>query len=82
MYCYVHNIYIYKDYKVFEVEVMELLAFKDHIRAIHVSFTGQRLWCLHTDFFCHGVLHLLTKDKNIHIVDKQYYWRTVDNLHT
>lgn len=81
IYCYIQNIYVYKDHKIFEVEVMKVLEFKDHIRAIHVAYTGQRLWCLHTDLFCHGVLHLLTKDRKIHIIDKQYYWCVVNKLH-
>ena len=75
IYSYIQNIFIYKDYKVFEVELMKVSVFKDHIRALQVVFTGQRLWCLDSDFFCHGVLHLLTKDKNTYIIDKQFYWR-------
>ena len=82
IYCYIHNIYIYKDYKVFEVEAMKVMEFKDHIRAIHVACTGERLWCLQTDFFCHGVLHPLTKSKDIHVIDKRYYWRSINKLHT
>ena len=61
IYSYIQNIYIYKI--IFEVELMKVSVFKNHIKAIQVVFTGQRLWCLDSDFICHGVLHLLTKDR-------------------
>ena len=70
VYCYVHNIYIYKDHKIFDVEIMNVLSFKGHIRAIHVTYIDQRMWCHHNDLFCHGILHLLTKDENTYIIDK------------
>ena len=73
IYCYIINIYIYKDFKIFETEVMNVLSFNEHLRTIEVGNTSQHLWCCFDELFCNGVTHLLSKDACMYIVDKQFW---------
>ena len=72
-YCRIKNIYIHNDEKIFEVEVMMIITYHDNIRAIQVATTDQTLWCLYTDFYYHGILHIKTKAENMFIIDKQFW---------
>ena len=73
LYCIIKNIYVYKDAKIFEVEILKIVLYCDSIRAIKVKPTNQTLWCLYTDLFIHGILHLKRKAENVFIIDKQFW---------
>ena len=73
VYCCIVNIYIYKDFKIFEMERMNVLSFNEHLRAIEVGNTSHRLWCCYDDLFCNGVIHLLLNNGSMYIIDKQFW---------
>ena len=73
LYCHIKNIYVYQDAKIFELEVMEIVLYNENLRAIQVTTTDQTLWCLYTDFFFHGALHLKRKAEDVYIIDKQFW---------
>ena len=37
------DVYIYNDHKVFQLEVMKVLQYIEHVRAIEIAFTSQKL---------------------------------------
>ena len=73
VYCKIKNVYVYNDAKIFEVEVMKIVLYHDNIRAIQVTTTNQTLWCLYTDLYFHGILHLKRKAENVFVIDKQFW---------
>ena len=73
VYCNIMNIYIYKDYKIFETERIHVLSFNEHLRAIEIQKTNQILWCCTDDLFCNSVIHPLAKDGCLYIIDKQFW---------
>ena len=40
---------------------MKIVLYRDNIRAIQVTSTNQTSWCLYTDLFIYGILHLKRK---------------------
>ena len=76
VYCSIMNIYVYKDFKIFETERIEVISFAEHLRAIEVERTSQYLWCCSDDLYCNNVSHLLSKKGSLYIIDKQFWCAT------
>ena len=66
-YCCIKDIYVYEDTKIFELEEMEIVLYKENLRAIEVKATNQTLWCLPIDLYYHGAMHLKRKRKCMYI---------------
>ena len=50
IYCTIKNIYVYKDVKIFELEIMKIVLYKENIRAIQVAITDQTM-CAYTQIY-------------------------------
>jgi len=61
----------YNDHKFFVTHKLNIVAIKQHIRAIEVDITEEESLCRFDDLYCHGVLqlghctYLIEKDNRI-----------------
>ena len=69
IYLQIKDIYVYKDHKIFVLQVMKVVQFVEHFRAFNIQLTDMTLLCLYDDFFQHGALHPKYKDGNVYIID-------------
>ena len=72
-YCCIRDLYVYEDEKIFNVEVLKIIHYNEHLRAIELKLTGQTMWHVYADFLCHGTLHLKKKDESIYIIEQQFW---------
>ena len=72
IYCYIQNIYVYKDFKIFQAERMRVVSFNEHLRAVEVAHASQHLWFCYDELFSNSVMHVLFKNGSMYIIDKQF----------
>ena len=60
---------MYKDHKIFVLQVMKVVRFVEHFRAFNIQLTDMTLLYLYDNFIQHGALHPKYKDGNAYIVD-------------
>lgn len=72
IYCRILNIYVYKDFKIFQAARIKVVAFNEHLKAIEVANTDQHLWFCYDDLLSNSIMHLLFKNASTYIIDKQF----------
>ena len=72
-YCCIRDIYVYEDEKIFNVETLNIVQYYEHCRAIEVKMTGQTLWNVYANFFCHEMLPLKKRDGRLYLVEQQFW---------
>ena len=64
IYSQIKDIYVYKDHKIFVLQVMKVVQFVEHFRAFNIQLTDMTLLCLYDDFFFnmeHYILNIRMK---------------------
>ena len=69
IYSQIKDIYVYKDYKIFVLQVIKVVQFVEHFRAFNIQLADMTLLCLYDEFSPRGALHPKYKDGNVYIVD-------------
>ena len=59
-YAQIQDIIVYDNHKLFEVNMLNIIAHDSHCQCIQVEVpeTSTTVCCLYSQFHCHGVLHL------------------------
>lgn len=74
LYCQVQDIYVYKDYKIFKSEVMDVVEYTENLRAVKIILTDKTLLCAYDDLFSHGVLHVKQKGQHFYIIEREFWF--------
>ena len=69
-YAYIIDIYIYRDHKILVTNIINIIRFDPHIRAIEVAVTEDVMLCHIIDLHCHGVLHLKHQGLHTYLIEK------------
>ncbi len=70
VYCQIQEVYGYNDHKIFLTNVVQILSYEEHFKAVKVVITEQPLLCHVNELYCHGVLHLKPKGNDLYIVER------------
>ena len=65
LYCQVQDIYVYKDYKIFKSEVMDVVEYTENLRAVKIIPTKH--YYVHMMIYIVMVFYMLSKKDNIFI---------------
>ena len=69
-YAKIKNFYIYKDYKIFIAQKLNVIGSNAHIRGIQVQLVEGVLLFRSDDLYCHGVLHLKQQGLDMYLIEK------------
>ena len=69
-YAKIKNFYIYKDYKIFIAQKLNVIGSNSHIRGIQVELVEDELLFRSDDLYHHGVLHLKPQGLDAYLIEK------------
>lgn len=72
-YVQITRIYVYQDHKIFFANKLDIRNFVKDLRAISVHITSEKLLCLSTQFYCHGVLHVKQSANGLCVIEKDHW---------